>query len=323
MGEGIEFTDLLGLQKPIIKLIEVVADGIGTIYEPRRIRKEADARLYEIQVINSAIGIDASLSDLEYDNSCVKISKKLTDNDKEELMVRRLLSKESKKQQNVDKVIKVAYDELSIINDVSNEKVSEDWVSRFFKMTEDVSSEQMQVLWGKILAGEIEKPNSYSLRTLEVLRNLSKKEAELFNKVSRFAIKTDICTMIALNKAEFIRTIGVRFGDILLLDELGLLDSKVIAYELLRNETLARKEFIYGNKILVVERQPSPKVSIEMHKFTRCGEELIKLMPYVYTDDYVRTFARKLKTNKSSVTCYDILSNDINGIKYKTEGIEL
>ena len=45
---------LSGITAPVIKLIEVVNDGIGTLYAPRRIRKEADARAYEIVTIEKA-----------------------------------------------------------------------------------------------------------------------------------------------------------------------------------------------------------------------------------------------------------------------------
>ncbi len=40
--------------KPFEKLIEVVSNGIGTLYRPRAIRKEADAKAYEIKVVEKA-----------------------------------------------------------------------------------------------------------------------------------------------------------------------------------------------------------------------------------------------------------------------------
>ena len=40
--------------KPFEKLIEVVSNGIGTLYRPRAIRQEADAKAYEIKVIEKA-----------------------------------------------------------------------------------------------------------------------------------------------------------------------------------------------------------------------------------------------------------------------------
>ena len=36
--------------KPLEKLIEVVSNGIGTLYRPRKIRKEAEAQAYAIKV---------------------------------------------------------------------------------------------------------------------------------------------------------------------------------------------------------------------------------------------------------------------------------
>ena len=40
--------------KPIEKLIDVISKGIGTIYKPRAIRKEAEAKAYEIEIIERA-----------------------------------------------------------------------------------------------------------------------------------------------------------------------------------------------------------------------------------------------------------------------------
>ena len=40
--------------KPLEKLIEVVSNGIGILYRPRKIRKEADAQAYAIKVQENA-----------------------------------------------------------------------------------------------------------------------------------------------------------------------------------------------------------------------------------------------------------------------------
>jgi hypothetical protein len=65
---------------------------------------------------------------------------------------------------------------------VSDEPVDEDIASRIFTNIQDVSNEQMQKLWAKLLAGEITKPGSFSVRTLDVLKNLSPKEAAVFER---------------------------------------------------------------------------------------------------------------------------------------------
>ena len=48
----------------------------------------------------------------------------------------------------------------------------------------------MHKLWGRNLAGEVMQSKSYSLRTLGLIRNLSKKEADTFMMVAKFAIKS-------------------------------------------------------------------------------------------------------------------------------------
>lgn len=63
---------------------------------------------------------------------------------------------------------------------VSDAEIDHDWTARFFNDVQDVSSEEMHELWGRILAGEVENPGSTSLRTLGVLRNLDQATAKLF-----------------------------------------------------------------------------------------------------------------------------------------------
>ena len=41
---------------------------------------------------------------------------------------------------------------------------------RFFDAVGNVSNEELQKLWGKVLAGEMQQPGSCSLRTMEVIR---------------------------------------------------------------------------------------------------------------------------------------------------------
>jgi len=61
----------------------------------------------------------------------------------------------------------------------NDKKFSWDWFVRFFEDAGNISDEKMQEIWAKVLAGEIKQPGSFSLRTLEVLRNLSSDEAEI------------------------------------------------------------------------------------------------------------------------------------------------
>src|ERR1700738_406886 len=48
----------------------------------------------------------------------------------------------------------------------------------------------LQELWGKVLAGEIEQPGSYSLRALDVLSAMTQKEAERFVAACQYLVWT-------------------------------------------------------------------------------------------------------------------------------------
>ena len=119
--------------KPIEKLIEVISQGIGTIYKPRAIRKEAEAEAYKIEIIERAkakSAVEGKMIDLElYEN-----------------IQQRLIYQESIKQINIDNITQIAANQLLHETEISDEKVERDWTTRFFKIAEDISDEEMQNL---------------------------------------------------------------------------------------------------------------------------------------------------------------------------------
>ncbi len=99
-------------------------------------------------------------------------------------------------QLNLESVVGAAAEELAAEGQVSEEAVKPDWSTRFFDIAQDVSEQEAQILLGKILAGEVKKPGSFSLRTLDVLRNLSQEEAAIFKKVCNYVCQTSTRTFI-------------------------------------------------------------------------------------------------------------------------------
>lgn len=57
----------------------------------------------------------------------------------------------------------------------------EGWMNHFTRFAEDVSLENMQTLFGKILAGEIVRPKSFGIRTLRTVSEIDQKLAEDFS----------------------------------------------------------------------------------------------------------------------------------------------
>ena len=271
--------------KPLEKLIDVISKGIGTIYKPRAIRKEADAKAYEIEIIERA-------------KSKALAEGKLIEVETLDKIQERIIYKETKRQLNIDNVTQIAAEQLSQEDFVSEEPVEEDWTTRFFNIVEDISDEEMQRLWGKILAGEVKQPKSYSLRTLELLKNLSRSEADVFNKISNFVISSHNSPFLFQGENdEILNKYNVNFNDRLLLVEMGLLQSDTsISRGLKQNSQDTITYFEAGNYIIkALKKANTPENRIEIFRFTKIGEELLKLVNPIINEDYIKDFSIRLE----------------------------
>lgn len=104
---------------------------------------------------------------------------------------------------NIASVVENAAEELSD-KEVPDHEPDHDWTARFFDCVQDVSSEHMQKLWGKVLSGEVESPGRTSLRTLETLRNMTQREAEVFERIAPYVIDNEFvfCDRDFIEKCE-------------------------------------------------------------------------------------------------------------------------
>jgi len=89
---------------------------------------------------------------------------------------------------NIASVVENAAEDLGD-KEVSDHEPDHDWTARFFDCVQDVSSEHLQKLWSEVLSGEVEGPGRTSLRTLDTLRNMTKRDAELFEGIAGYVIE--------------------------------------------------------------------------------------------------------------------------------------
>ena len=66
------------------------------------------------------------------------------------------------------------------------------WTSSFSSAAQDISDEDMQELWARVLAGEVARQGSTSIRTLNVLRNLDQRTAQLFKRMCSMAVSLSL-----------------------------------------------------------------------------------------------------------------------------------
>lgn len=156
------------LSEPLTKLVEVVSAGIGALYEPVGVVRRAKADAKAAVILAESRGHVASI---------------------EQRVAARLQHREAMRQENLERVTAIAASELP--SEVSREPVDLDWTTQFMDHAQDVNDDEMQVLWGRILAGEVASPGSYSKRTIGCLRTLDKWEAQAFTAFCSCAVQNE------------------------------------------------------------------------------------------------------------------------------------
>jgi hypothetical protein len=154
-----------GFGRAAEKLADTVSHVVDIVVGPDRIRARAQAQS------------DAAVIFAEGRAQIQEIEARAVD---------RLRKRETRRQRNIETITLKAADELKALpapDQISKEPVSEDWTSRFFEECQDISDEQMQQIWARIMAGEVAQPGSFAPRTLSVVRDLTKDDANLFTRL--------------------------------------------------------------------------------------------------------------------------------------------
>lgn len=302
--------------KPLEKLIEVVSNGIGTLYRPRAMRKEADASAYGIKVIEKA-------------KAEALAENKIIEADNLDRLNERLIAKEIRRQNNLDDVVEIATTKLQEEDSVTDGPINNDWSVRFFNIVQDVSDDEMKKLWGRILAGEVKKPKSFSLRTLELLRNITKEEADLFVTISSYILEQGGDYFIYKDSNGCLKNHGISYSDIAKLTEIGLIQSGAFTQkEFTTNEPGEQKMgIIYQNLVVIMTLQSgSPSVSIPVYILTHPGKELLSLLQPNINTEYLNDLATFIKNKNAAATVQygpiDTINTD-RSVNYKLPLIDL
>lgn len=321
MGELVEITK--ALVSPCEKLMSMVGGAIGKLYEPKHIKKMADAHAYELSTVGAAM---RELADIKtsYENGNVA----LFTEDFQRLMQRtqnRMALQEITKQQNIESVVDKAYELLESESDVTDEPVDQDWTRRFFNITGEVSNSEMQEVWARILSGEIKHPGSFSIRTLETVRNISTEEAQTFQRIIPLIMHNEKVYFV-LSDNDILKKFGSSFADIMTLDECGLMDS---SGTLSLNMSIRKDNprYLFSDTLTVVirgKKEESEKINFSVHTLTRAGLELFNILEHEPNKDYTIQVANHIfsyNTEKVTISVHKLVSfeKDVNGEKFQYE----
>ena len=310
-------------EKLLIKLWDTIADkGIGSLLKPWQMRREGraalDVRREELLALAQA-ELDAAairsgqrrllpdgtlsnqptekevvllLPEQAYEPPLLPHIEEIADHNTRAESIRREIS--------ISKAVIHAEDELAQDSqEPSAAKVSDDWLLRWRECAAGVSSDELQSLWGKVLAGEVKNPGRYSLRTLEFLRNLSQDEAKAIEKLSPFVVND----VIFRGDEALLGSEGVTFALLLSLQELNIVSGVgalglEITWPSLFQDRFEQALVSYGRVLLVTHADATRSLKIHIYQLTGLGRQILRLGTFHANDAYLRALWRSDKESR-------------------------
>ena len=198
---------------------------------------------------------------------------------------------ETQKASNLQAVLNIA---LNVsINEQTSDNLDPDWFFAFSTMAEEIYSPPMQELWGKIFAVEVARPGSFSLRTLQLLKTLTHRDAQVFNKAVNVASRRNndavprilvgyhkrkgLLSLLRRPVPEQINlaNVGLSYPDLLSLQEMKLIyTSEIESAEYNEGQQVTWR--CVNENISLTSKTSG--VALVYYKFTSIGSELYKLV---------------------------------------------
>ncbi len=307
---------IAAIAEPAKMLMTAISSAIGKAYEPRHIRKIAEAKAYEINTIGEALrnntdipfvygavdGVSADLSDYE------ALTKRAGS---------RLAYQEIKKQENIESIVDSAYYSLEGNHQLIDGEISREWMMRFLDSAGFISDTDLQILWSKLLAGKVLSPRSYSLRTLECLKNLEVSDAKLFDQVCEIVVENSSI----LCNASFLTKHGISYDDILRLDECGLVNSSPSNAS---PDNAGKNEIMmdFGDYVLIDKSNKTEEISILSFPLTEAGRDISRIVNKSMKFEVVIEICKLVKrVVKNEVALRKIISRKGDKVEYADSDI--
>ena len=220
---------------------------------------------------------------------------------------------------NIDQIVQIAAEELKS-EPLSNEpeqpeasSISDDWLNVFETEAAPMTSEQMKKLFGKILSGEIRRPQSYSIKTIRLVAQVDNRVAALFRLLCSLSVSIRIHNLpnnlnpildahvVLMGNAgdNSLRPYGLGFDALNILHEYGLIIADYNSYVDYRTAVVHTVEHgpvpasipaIYQNAPWVFVPKTARDISQDFRvvgvAFSTAGKELLPIMEITPNEDY-------------------------------------
>jgi hypothetical protein len=266
------------LTKAATVLVEKIADAVGGFFQPFQVVRLAKA---------------------EAKAELIRSENKIEITDQERRAAWRWLKEEAKRQANMEDITRGALPLLA--EKASPQDVENDWITHFFEKSRIVSDDDMQRLWSRVLAGEANVPGSFSRRTVNVLADIDKFDAELFTRLCGFGWMVEghelphlkgtseedrphLVPLVFDASSQIYRDSGIDFQRLFLLQNLGLIQFDSLGIGFIWSPLPQTTTVSYHGRVLeltlraIAPKHPNNALVVGQVLLTRAGRELASII---------------------------------------------
>ncbi len=281
----------------------------GVLTEPLRIRRIAKAEADAMKIISKG----------EAEAETIKVKSEIEISELRYRALQRFCSEEMIMQVNLEETINKAIG--GIHEDAKPQEMDQDWIFNYLVSCKMVSDSKMQDLWAKILAGEANEPGSFSKRTVNYMKDISKNDAELIESLCNFTwvVNDEDMHSVPLilephNYSEIYTKNNIDFWKIKYLEEIDIVE--VIMSSFAPNPW-KMKVYPSGNnhityhgreiKLRIPEQESRyddgiHRISLGFVRFTSLGEQLLKICNIKPIDGFYEYVEKKWHDNFTTLT---------------------
>ena len=185
--------------------------------------------------------------------------------------------------------------ELKKISGVGYEDLAPDWATAFYDSAKGSSDEEIQVLWGKILAGEIAHHGKFYKRTLSILKNMESEEAKHFVQLVPLLIAKETVPEFIFQNNEFFQ-----YNDLQTLMDCGIVNSSDGLYTYTGLDQVSLPGFK-----LISKNTDVKELYLEGFALTDAGLQLCQLIECNHADEnYVKQLVERLSRRNNKEIGY-------------------
>lgn len=274
--------DIRPIADIVMKLIDKVSDAVGWVATPHGSKADYETA---VQHLIQQVQQNENLSPLEK-SACIAKSRKIL-----------------KEYINQNNIVNSAMEYLS--EDAEPEKVDEDWLNQFFEYAKNISREDMQKVWSKVLSGECNAPGSIPKSLFQILANMDSEDARLYQTLAQFTVVDCEGRQFVIIDPfdDFCKSKGFSFMALS-----NLAATQLIQIRAAENPFLEKNEvvFYYLSKRIILRNPSKPKIPVGNVILIKNGQALYDLFDHDQIPEFIDYLTNYYKRQGCEVTISEL-----------------